>query len=275
MWRLRLIPFQFSCVMENRAIWLEGYNIVGGFQYGNDEERTAPWSAVKRHWTIARFTQSSRVTKDMIPMRQDRGGLQSPSVYGRKYGNHRYCKRVWRRVQKGGEDGLCLPVIGLYSKTAFQSMVERWCGTVDLVYALYDFPEVVEECLSVIQEKDMETVKNALKSSAEGFIFWEDSSTTNINPDMFEQYTAPEINQWGKMIHDSGKQRQLSARCIYWEIQSSGKISKRKIRRWSLISSAVLAGCDIMYFLEISGKIVYVVKYWRDGNICNAVCCMD
>lgn len=61
----------------------------------------------------------------------------------------------------------------------------------------------------------METVKNALKSSAEGFIFWEDSSTTNINPDMFEQYTAPEINQWGKMIHDSGKQRQLSARSIY------------------------------------------------------------
>ena len=94
-------------------------------------------------------------------------------------------------------------------------MLERWCGTVDLVYALYDFPEVVEECLSVIQEKDMETVKNALKSSAEGFSLREDSGTTNINPDMLEQYTAPEINQWGKMIHDSGKQRQLSARCIY------------------------------------------------------------
>lgn len=124
-------------------------------------------------------------------------------------------KEFEEEYKKVGEDGLCLPVIGLYSKTAFQSMVERWCGTVDLVYALYDFPEVVEECLSVIQEKDMETVKNALKSSAEGFIFWEDSSTTNINPDMFEQYTAPEINQWGKMIHDSGKQRQLSARSIY------------------------------------------------------------
>lgn len=104
-------------------------------------------------------------------------------------------KEFEEEYKKVGEDGLCLPVIGLYSKTAFQSMVERWCGTVDLVYALYDFPEVVEECLSVIQEKDMETVKNALKSSAEGFIFWEDSSTTNINPDMFEQYTAPEINQ--------------------------------------------------------------------------------
>ena len=68
-------------------------------------------------------------------------------------------KEFEEEYKKVGEDGLCLPVIGLYSKTAFQSMVERWCGTVDLVYALYDFPEVVEECLSVIQEKDMETVK--------------------------------------------------------------------------------------------------------------------
>ena len=80
-------------------------------------------------------------------------------------------KEFEEEYKKVGEDGLCLPVIGLYSKTAFQSMVERWCGTVDLVYALYDFPEVVDECLYVIQEKDMETVKNALKSSAEGFIF--------------------------------------------------------------------------------------------------------
>lgn len=104
-----------------------------------------------------------------------------------------------------GENGLHLPLLGLYGKTAFQSMVEHWCGTVDLVYALYDFPEVVEECLAVIQAKDMETVQIALQSSAEGFIFWEDSSTTNISPDMFAKYTSPEINQWGKMIHKNDK----------------------------------------------------------------------
>ena len=104
-----------------------------------------------------------------------------------------------------GEDGLHLPLIGLYGKTAFQSMVEHWCGTMDLVYALYDFPEVVEECLAVIQAKDMETVQVSTKSSADGFIFWEDSSTTNIIPEFFSKYTAPEINQWGKLIHDSDK----------------------------------------------------------------------
>lgn len=104
-----------------------------------------------------------------------------------------------------GENGLHLPLLGIYGKTAFQSMVEQWCGTVDLVYALYDFPEAVEECLSAIQEKDLETAKISVKSSAEGFIFWEDSSTTNISPDMFSKYTAPEINQWGKVIHNHDK----------------------------------------------------------------------
>lgn len=104
-----------------------------------------------------------------------------------------------------GENGLHLPLLGVYGKTAFQSMVEQWCGTVDLVYALYDFPEVVEECLAVMYEKDLETVKISCKSSAEGFIFWEDSSTTNISPDMFSKYTAPEINQWGKVIHEHDK----------------------------------------------------------------------
>ena len=104
-----------------------------------------------------------------------------------------------------GEDGLPVTIIGVGNKTSFQSLVERWCGTVDLVYALADFPEVVEECLAVMQARDMETVKIAAKTSAEAFIFMEDSSTTNISPAFFEDYTAPEINEWGKYIHSNGK----------------------------------------------------------------------
>lgn len=100
-----------------------------------------------------------------------------------------------------GDKGLYLPLLGLFAKTAFQSLVEHWCGTVDLTYALYDFPEVVEECLAVMQEKDRETVRVSLNSPAEGFIFWEDSSSTNVSPDLFARYTAPEINEWGNMLH--------------------------------------------------------------------------
>lgn len=104
-----------------------------------------------------------------------------------------------------GDDGLYLPVLGTNMKTSFQSLVEHWCGTVDLTYALYDFPEIVEECLSVMRAKDRETVLLSLNSSAEGFIFWEDSSTTNISPDFFARYTAPQINEWGSILHSENR----------------------------------------------------------------------
>ena len=100
-----------------------------------------------------------------------------------------------------GEAGLILPVIGVGSKTAFQSLVEHWCGTEHLAYALCDFPDLVEECLQLMWEKDEETIDIALCSPAEGFIFWEDSSTTNISPDFFRRYTLPQINRWGERLH--------------------------------------------------------------------------
>jgi len=115
------------------------------------------------------------------------------------------CKAFERDYELLGENGLYLPVLGLYMKTAFQALVEKWCGTMNLTYALYDFPEVVEECLAVMQEKDRKTVEISLQSSAEGFIFWEDSSTTNISPEFFARYTAPQINAWGERIHSEDK----------------------------------------------------------------------
>ena len=105
-----------------------------------------------------------------------------------------------------GENGLYVPLVGTdMMKTSFQSLVEHWVGTEELVYALTDYPETVEECLGVMRKKTLRSAEIAVQSSAESFIFWEDSSTTNISPAYFEKYAAPEINAWGKIIHDSGK----------------------------------------------------------------------
>lgn len=115
----------------------------------------------------------------------------------------------WEDVRRDqellGENGVYFPHIGLNGKSGFQSMLERWCGTVELVYALYDYPEAVEECLAVIQEKDMETVRISAECPVPGFITFEDTSTTNINPELFEKYIAPEMNAMGKIIHSYDK----------------------------------------------------------------------
>ena len=104
-----------------------------------------------------------------------------------------------------GDDALLLPLVGVHYKTAFQSLVERWMGTENLAYALYDEPETVEECLAVMQARDEETVRISVNSQADGFIFWEDSSTTNISPAFFEKYAKPAIDRWGNIIHENGK----------------------------------------------------------------------
>ncbi len=118
------------------------------------------------------------------------------------YEDPAHCENEYRTL---GENAVFVPSIGIHSKTAFQSLVEQWCGTEALVYALCDFPEAVEECLAVMQERDMETVRYSIQSSIDIFNFFEDSSTTNISPALFAKYTAPEINAWGKMIHAEGK----------------------------------------------------------------------
>jgi len=104
-----------------------------------------------------------------------------------------------------GEQGLYLPLLGTRMKTSFQSLLEHWCGTIDLTYALYDFPEIVDDCLHAMLEKDMQTAAISCKSKAEAFLFYEDSSTTNISPDFFTKYSAPLINSWGKLLHDNDK----------------------------------------------------------------------
>ena len=104
-----------------------------------------------------------------------------------------------------GERALYLPLVGSECKSSFQSMIERWVGTEELVYALADDPEPVEECLAAMGRNSVRTAELSADSPAEAFIFWEDSSTTNISPAFFDKYIAPEINAWGRVIRSAGK----------------------------------------------------------------------
>ncbi len=107
--------------------------------------------------------------------------------------------------KKLGDDGLIIPIIGTNMKSSFQSLIEHWIGTEELTYMLADDPEPVEECLAIMQNKSAETVHISVQSDAEAFIFWEDSSTTNISPAWFKSYVAPETSNWANIIHRKDK----------------------------------------------------------------------
>ena len=102
-------------------------------------------------------------------------------------------------------DTLFVPLVTPFTKTAFQSMLEYWVGTEELCYLVNDEPEVVQEALRAMQKVSLEAAKISAASSAEVFISWEDTSTTNISPTWYEEYILPEINQWCDILHSTGK----------------------------------------------------------------------
>lgn len=114
-------------------------------------------------------------------------------------------ERFDKESEELGEEGLLVPLLVPEAKTAFQAMVEYWVGTENLVYALCDYPEAVENALESIWRLNMKAVEICAASNAECFLTWEDSSTTNISPAMYEQYIAPEINNWCQCLHSKNK----------------------------------------------------------------------
>ncbi len=104
-----------------------------------------------------------------------------------------------------GEEGLFVALLSPFGKTPFQHMIEHWVGTEGMAYALADCPQAVEDCLGVMSDKAFESVAISVDSAADAFISWEDSSTTNVSPRMFERYIVPDLNRWGRAIHAAGK----------------------------------------------------------------------
>lgn len=95
-----------------------------------------------------------------------------------------------------GNRALVVPLVGVDMKSAYQSLIEHWMGTEMTVYMTYDYPQEMEQLLQTMQHKNWETVKLTVESIAETAIFWEDSSTTNVSPALYQDYIAPEITRW-------------------------------------------------------------------------------
>jgi uroporphyrinogen-III decarboxylase len=112
---------------------------------------------------------------------------------------------VQAQIDEVGEDGLCVPLVSPFGKTPFQTLLEHFVGTEQLVYDLADFPEEVEATLAVMSAQAERAVRISAASPAEAFISWEDSSTTNVSPALFARYIAPEMSRWGEILHASGK----------------------------------------------------------------------
>ena len=112
---------------------------------------------------------------------------------------------VENEIAAVGDDGLSVPLLSPFGKTPFQSLVEHFVGTEQLVFDLMDYPGEVEALLAVMSARAEEAVRIAAASPAEAFITWEDSSTTNVSPALFRRYIFPQMKRWAEIVHDADK----------------------------------------------------------------------
>jgi len=104
-----------------------------------------------------------------------------------------------------GKTGLSIGMLIPHGKTAFQTLIEHFVGTEELTYMLMDYPEEIEDYLSIQVEQNLYGVKLALESDYEYFLTYEDSSTQNYSPAIYEKYIASEIKGYCDILKTENK----------------------------------------------------------------------
>jgi len=108
-------------------------------------------------------------------------------------------------LQGDGREGLSIGMLLPRGKSAFQSLVEMYVGTVELVYALADYPETVEALWQAMVANDLKAARLAAEAPYEYYITWEDSSTTNYSPALYRRYIATELQSFCEILGGFGK----------------------------------------------------------------------
>jgi len=103
-----------------------------------------------------------------------------------------------------GDSGLASPDIPL---TPIQSLLQSEMGIEEFTYFLYDYPEQMEEYMSILHENNLKSVKLNADSpeNMKVFIEYEDTSTTVMSPAWFKKYAMNCINEYADILHESDK----------------------------------------------------------------------
>jgi len=110
--------------------------------------------------------------------------------------------RYQRFVDSIGEDGLATtpaPATPLLSLLQIDMGLERF------YYYLSDYPQEVEELMSVMHERNKEIYGIIAESPAWVVIDYENTSTTLHSPKMYERYCLKQLNEYADILHKRDK----------------------------------------------------------------------
>lgn len=193
---------------------------------------------------------------------------------------------VQQHFAGNGCEGLSIGMLLPRGKSAYQSLVEHYVGTEELVYALADYPETVQALWQAMVENDLKAAKLAVESGAYAYyLTWEDSSTQNYSPRQYRRYIASEIAQWCELLNTNGM-RYIQHACGHlkhllsmmqqsgvFAVESispppTGNIALRDARTLVGDEFGIIGGIEPTQFLNLSLQelALYVEQVIADGQ---------
>lgn len=108
--------------------------------------------------------------------------------------------RVERQI---GDDGMYVPSL---DPSPVQNLLEYEMGAANFYYLLDDHRSEVEELLAVMHAKRLQEYEIlARRSPAEVVVAMENTSSTLISPQLYRQYSLPQIRDYVDVLHRYGK----------------------------------------------------------------------
>jgi len=118
--------------------------------------------------------------------------------------NHYYVKPEAAAAAKARQaewvkkDAITMSGVG---PSPLQEIIEQLAGLENAIYLLMDHPDLVREVLDVMHQDRMQMLRAMLPYEvADTFWMTENTSTTLVSPDMFEEFMMPHLKDYGNLI---------------------------------------------------------------------------
>jgi hypothetical protein len=109
----------------------------------------------------------------------------------------------WQMIELiGGDVGLGFPSLGY---TGLGSLMSYYMGVQNTIYALYEYPELMERYISTYNKMHLELVALYCKSPAPHIIFTDNLSGDVQSPDIFRKYSFDHYKDIAEHFHKAGK----------------------------------------------------------------------
>ncbi|WMJ22744.1 uroporphyrinogen decarboxylase family protein [Paludicola sp. MB14-C6] len=86
-----------------------------------------------------------------------------------------------------------------------QELLQFISGVENTVYLLMDYPDEIEELFSAMHERNKRQYNTIFQYPCDFIFDYEDTSTTVMSRNMFEEYSLPAINDYSDWVHSQNK----------------------------------------------------------------------